>query len=673
MSRVSRKSELSPSVTRGGSGIDLGKNSGVDMGQKSQPSITSGGIGVTQEITNVGGATVSAGIEIDVTPVDFGINVDPSEGTISVSGGAEVPGGLIGVSGGIEVDLNTGEITGGSIGGEIGGLGINLSNSKKGGLGIEFTVQIPGTPIELSLGFGFPPKKEYPTPTPTPTPTPNTPGTDNPNLTQPPILFPDPEYPTPEPGRSCSVYFGNNNLEWENRFAGGVSKRVRTSSGSYSAGIAVASLTGEYVVKRKPSGEIIENRDLSYPATICRSISTRYFATYGVSISYFEGTDNILVSGLEENIYNVARMLNQGITTTNYIVQNKRIILSSTCNPESNPPPSNPPSPSPSPSPSPFPNPPPRRQNKMDACCRENLKFLRAIYTGLGIAKFPGKLPATIIQEVSKEGEAPAEPPQVPIADFVDLLDWQFRRDDERWGQWEIQINVKDGDLTKEGDQGKSIKFPNLAESIAEIEGQMLSVMANVDALVAITTKNLVESGMARQEAIKGYLASMAIAKYMAFPYEEIDVEIPSTYTPGAVSIDKLIIESIIHTKGIDYTNKETLRDSLLDLLQAAAIIRGVHWRQVDPKNNVKKQILSVLKGSVELSEKITNVKAASVNDETEQSSKESWEDKLDQYENGFGFATGIENANTPYGRDRERRPRIRQIGDNIAQAGKNE
>ena len=164
-SRISRKSELSPSITRGGNGgIDLGKNSGIDMGRKSEPSITSGGIGITQEITSVGGINVSGGMEVDITPVDFGVTVDSSEGTVSVAGGAEVPGGLIGISGGIEVDMNTGEITGGSIGGEVGGLGINVSNSKKGGLGIEFTVQIPGTPIELSLGFGFPPKEEEPTP-----------------------------------------------------------------------------------------------------------------------------------------------------------------------------------------------------------------------------------------------------------------------------------------------------------------------------------------------------------------------------------------------------------------------------------------------------------------------------------------------------------------------------
>ena len=108
MSRVSQKSALSPSITKGSNAIDLGKNSGVDMGRKSQPSVTSGGIGVTQEVTNVGGMSVTAGANIDITPLDFGISVNPSEGTVSVATGAEIPGGILGFSGGIEVNVNTG-------------------------------------------------------------------------------------------------------------------------------------------------------------------------------------------------------------------------------------------------------------------------------------------------------------------------------------------------------------------------------------------------------------------------------------------------------------------------------------------------------------------------------------------------------------------------------------
>ena len=173
MSRGSRKSELSPSAT-GGSNIDLGKNDGVDMGRKTEPSVTSGGLGITSEITNIGGLSVTVGGSVDVSPINLGINYDPSENSVSVASGAEIPGGLLGVFGGVTIDLNTGEVTGGSLGGEALGLGVNVSSSKNGGLGIEVTVQFG--PIEISLGFGFPPEeKRTPTSKPKPPPSGNNP------------------------------------------------------------------------------------------------------------------------------------------------------------------------------------------------------------------------------------------------------------------------------------------------------------------------------------------------------------------------------------------------------------------------------------------------------------------------------------------------------------------
>ena len=318
----------------------------------------------------------------------------------------------------------------------------------------------------------------------------------------------------------------------------------------------------------------------------------------------------------------------------------------------------------------PFPNPPPRRQNKMDICCRENLAFLRLIYTRLGLAQFPGQLPNTIIQEIPKEGEEPAEPPQVPIPDLVSLLNWTFERDDERWGQWAVQINVKDSDITKEGDQGKQVKFPNLAESIAEIEGQILSLSTNMDGLVAITTKNLVESGLGRQEAIKSYLAAKAIIKYMAFKTEEIDVDIPACFTPSAETIHELVKESTIHVKGIDYTEKETLRDIYLDLLQSAAIIRAVHWQRINTNQNTKGQLLQHLKGIAGLASSIKN--PTPTGGETQPKRTEDFEDFIDTVEDGFRNVAGIADPENPYGKTPDRRPRIRQIGENISQPGKN-
>jgi len=655
--RLSQKSELSPSITRGGDGIDLGKNSGVDIGRKSQPSMTSGGIGISQEVTSVGGASLSAGVEVDLTPVDFGVCFS-DEGNVAVSGGAEIPGGLLGVSGGLEIDLNTGEVIGGSVGAEVGGLGVNVSNSKKGGIGIEFTVQIPGTPIELSIGLGFPP--ESPTPTPTPSPSPST-------ITGLSI-----------PGdKSCKngKYTLVANTRYFDTIHGKSGDWVVSVIERINARIAydLYNLEGEAGDTRMANNRWGEGNWQIEVRTIESTekfgswmyISSTAPATYSIPMP---GTLSIIRAAITVVFTRTVWVYSSPGRDYHLFSSGYKSVAANIINIDSPPP-------CPGgdlPPPSPFPNPPPRKNKKMDECCRQNLAFLRLIYTKLGLAKFPGQLPNTIIQEIQKEGEQPAEPPQVPIPDLVSLLNWQFERDDERWGQWEIQINIKDADLTKEGAQGKSVKFPNLAESVAEIEGQMLSIQTNVEALVALSIRTLAEAGMGRQEAIKGYLASMAIAKYMAFPYKEFDVEIPSTYTPGATSIDKLVVESVVHAKGINYEDKETQRDLFLDLLQAAAITRAVHWRQVNPKSNIKEQILSQLRGSVDLSEKITNVKAVVADGDTPPK-KESWEDKLDQYENGFGFSTGIENANTPYGRDRERRPRIRQIGDNIAQAGKDE
>jgi hypothetical protein len=383
----------------------------------------------------------------------------------------------------------------------------------------------------------------------------------------------------------------------------------------------------------------------------------------------------LYIRGTEDKLYN---FLNTSPWVYREIITDKGIynktfkVIYSTCSiPDlgdlSGPPP--PPFPSPPPL---FPNPPPRKQNKMDACCKENLKFLRAIYKGLGIAKFPGKLPSTIIQEVPKEGEEPAEPSQVPINDFVDLFDWQFKRDDERWGQWEIQIDIKDSDITKEGDQKKSIKFPNLAESVAELEGQILSIMTNVDALVALQVKNLAESGMARQEAIKGYLAAKAIIKYMAFKSSETDVPVPMTFTAGAETISELLKESQGHIKGTDYTEKETLRDVCLDLLQAAAIIRAVYWQRIDTKTDTKSQLLNILKGSVDLASSIAKPAKSNGDGEGQAFNPEKdFEDFIDAVEDGFRNTTGVTDIENPYGKSPDRRPRIRQIGDNIDQAGK--
>lgn len=92
--------------------------------------------------------------------------------TLAVGGGVELPGDAIGVSVGIEVNLKTGEITGGELG--LSGAGFEVSVAKSGDC-TSLTVTY------LGVGFSFEhcgeeeEEEPIPTPEPTPEPTPNNP------------------------------------------------------------------------------------------------------------------------------------------------------------------------------------------------------------------------------------------------------------------------------------------------------------------------------------------------------------------------------------------------------------------------------------------------------------------------------------------------------------------
>jgi hypothetical protein len=391
MSRVSQKSQLSPSITKGSNAIDLGKNSGVDMGRKTQPSATSGGIGITQEVTSIAGVSVSAGVNVDITPVDFGITVNP-EGTVSIATGAEIPGGLLGVSGGIEIDTNTGQVIGGSLGAEIGGLGINISNSQKGGLGIEFTVQIPGTPIELSLGFGFPPKEPTPSsPSPSPTDTP----------------------PPPPTTVNCSTGswivggYGAVATKNENVFLEGdaylrhLIVGIKSNFDYYTTGWDESTATF-YANSRWGVGnwEKIETEVTEYFPwhTASNPPQPAYVGEW-----YYRNNDGTINhGGIRINQYG-SRFWIKGMWTTtvptykandnsgrfygaSYDWKSKivEVLPAPPC-------PTLPtPTPTPTPSSSPFPNPPPRKRN-MDICCAESIKLQRLIVRHLGATSSPIK------------------------------------------------------------------------------------------------------------------------------------------------------------------------------------------------------------------------------------------------------------------------------------------
>ena len=82
--------------------------------------------------------------------------------------------------------------------------------------------------------------------------------------------------------------------------------------------------------------------------------------------------------------------------------------------------------------------------------------------------------------------------------------------------------------------------------------------------------------------------------------------------------------------------------------------------------------MLNILKGSVDLAASITKPQSPTSGEDSGKTfdPEKDFEDFIDSVEDGFRNTTGITDIQNPYGKSPDRRPRIRQIGDNISQAG---
>lgn len=112
--------------------IDLKKDreTSLDLGKKIDTDIGAGGISFSTDITEFeNGDKISIGYEVEA-PIQVGIDYNVSSNELGLSGGFEAPGDLVGLSGGVTIDLNSGEITGGELGVALGGVEVSIGNGK---------------------------------------------------------------------------------------------------------------------------------------------------------------------------------------------------------------------------------------------------------------------------------------------------------------------------------------------------------------------------------------------------------------------------------------------------------------------------------------------------------------------------------------------------------------
>ncbi|HEY9865101.1 MAG TPA: hypothetical protein V6D21_13075 [Candidatus Obscuribacterales bacterium] len=118
---------------KGGSGISLAKGgfTSAEKGSEGQSKSGLGGsLGGSVTVADYGDVEIKGVVDIDISPLRGDISYDTSTNEVGVSGGIKIPGGVVGVGGGVGVDLDTGEITGGSVSLGIGGADVEVSISE---------------------------------------------------------------------------------------------------------------------------------------------------------------------------------------------------------------------------------------------------------------------------------------------------------------------------------------------------------------------------------------------------------------------------------------------------------------------------------------------------------------------------------------------------------------
>lgn len=273
----------------------------------------------------------------------------------------------------------------------------------------------------------------------------------------------------------------------------------------------------------------------------------------------------------------------------------------------------------------------------------------------IGIEEYPASLPQSLISKDEGFVGNLIPNPNVEIPNLTRLVGWFVERVDELVGQFEIPIEIKDTDPTTPGDQPVGLKITNVAEGLAEMLGLLLQTAYNTEALININTRTLVETGGDKVQNYKTYMLLEALTEYIGFKYNEVIKKVNLTFKPGAEGLDQMLKEHQQDVLVADFDEKLDFQSDLQRLLEAASIVKAVHFRRLDVKGDVKGQILDLLKKSLDVGKKVNG------NEENAEGDN-SFDQFRQEVEEGFINTPGVKNTTNPYGRPFEDRPRIKDV-----------
>ncbi len=269
------------------------------------------------------------------------------------------------------------------------------------------------------------------------------------------------------------------------------------------------------------------------------------------------------------------------------------------------------------------------------------------------IGDFPVNQPDTFIVSCAGESAGTSGGGSKSIENLLEMMEWMWYRIDEVFGQFHVCVEASTG----EGEDKKTEKQPihNIAEGFGET-WQLLALNYRTSVeLQAVATRALVAAGQNGKQLAIANRHLKELFEYLGVYLHSTTIKYDLPFTLEEDEIHRLIKPSEIEVEVPDYRDKNTLKEDLLKLKHAAAVIEGVFFREVNPRGDVKADIIERVK---------SYAKTQGYLEDNDNDYKD-FDIKMERIERGFIDEPGITDATKPYGKDFEHRPRIRVIGQN--------
>lgn len=221
---------------------------------------------------------------------------------------------------------------------------------------------------------------------------------------------------------------------------------------------------------------------------------------------------------------------------------------------------------------------------KIDATTTANLAVstnnnlgITANGQAIGVGAFPATVPGNLANPSAGSRQ---------LDNLASMHLWQTEQLDGLLGAFPNSLTVE----TPNGQQ-VNVSQPNVSESLAEIQGMLISLMVGNSEILHTATRTLQQAGSATQQSFLANQIARANADFLGYSAVQDAKEIPLAYNPGGQPFQNLLGAGKANVRGFTNNDQQDLKSILYELLHAAAIIRAVYWRQINPQQNVGDQI----------------------------------------------------------------------------------